>query len=356
MPRRRIKMEIKEERPDTPKTPVTPIAPAPFVLPPFDLSLAGTFQAGPLLFQQFAEQARHIWNDRNQPLNPALLNNFPNLPFSHIAGVHAVHPIAIQNIAAFKLPVMPLFQCRESVYDQVNRAFQDVFFRQPGISMEELARIIFQVAEKAKQYCISTGDDLNLYLKVTSLQSDLIIILNDVYRKCRKFPSQPPAFWDLTLYALYKEARSRGAPLTSVSQTTRSTVEMLKLQCPTDILPYFSDLSLIIGICEPLEPPMCEWKKVKIFQLQEAIINTIYGQLQGVHSDEQLPALTYLPFVVRLFREFGLPMNDTYQTEIIDRLKRNLPHISPHYWDVLSSEIKIMLNHGCNPNFLTVSG
>ncbi|CAS00333.1 Protein CBG27821 [Caenorhabditis briggsae] len=326
MPRRRIKMEIKEERPDTPKTPVTPIAPAPFVLPPFDLSLAGTFQAGPLLFQQFAEQARHIWNDRNQPLNPALLNNFPNLPFSHIAGVHAVHPIAIQNIAAFKLPVMPLFQCRESVYDQVNRAFQDVFFRQPGISMEELARIIFQVAEKAKQYCISTGDDLNLYLKVT------------------------------TLYALYKEARSRGAPLTSVSQITRSTVEMLKLQCPTDVLPYFSDLSLIIGICEPLEPPMCEWKKVKIFQLQEAIINTIYGQLQGVHSDEQLPALTYLPFVVRLFREFGLPMNDTYQTEIIDRLKRNLPHISPHYWDVLSSEIKIMLNHGCNPNFLPVSG
>ncbi|PIC19250.1 hypothetical protein B9Z55_024866 [Caenorhabditis nigoni] len=346
MPRRRIKVEIKEERPDTPETPVTPIAPAPFVLPHFALPLAGNFQAGPLLFQQIAEQVRHTWNHQNQRVVPAPLNNFPRPPFPYSSGFHAVHPVPIQNIAAFQLPVVPIFQCRESALEKTNRDCHDVLSRQPGMTLEEYTEII-------RNACISTGEDINIVVKVPS---DLLTILIDILRRNREFPMEPPKFWDLALYALYKECQSRGVQHHSVSRIASSTVEELKKYWPTDTLPYFSDLTLTIGIYESLEPPMCEWKTVKILELQEAVINTIYCQLMGVRSDEQLPALTYLPWVVRLFRDFGLPMNDTYQVTIIDRLKRNLPHISPHYWNILSSEIQIMLTHGCNPNFITISG
>ncbi|CAO4386003.1 unnamed protein product [Caenorhabditis nigoni] len=340
MPRRRIKVEIKEERPDTPETPVTPIAPTPFILPHFALPLAGNFQAGPLLFQQIAEQVRHTWNHHNQPVIPAPLNNFPRPPFPHFAGFHAVHPIPIQNIAAFQLPVVHLFQCTESALEKINRACQDALSRQPDMTLEEHTGII-------RNACISSGEDINIVLKVRV--SVLFYTANSIFDflvSAVRFANDPDRYFSKERGIPFRNTQVLGSdPLCAVQ----------RVSIPRCATPFCqSDREFYCN--ETLEPPMCEWKRVKLLELQEAIINTIYCQLMGVRSDEQLPALTYLPWVVRLFRDFGLPMNDTYQVTIIDRLKRNLPHISPQYWNILSSEIQIMLTHGCNPNFIPFSG
>ncbi|PIC55072.1 hypothetical protein B9Z55_000502 [Caenorhabditis nigoni] len=139
-------------------------------------------------------------------------HNLPKPQFPHFAGFHAVHPSPIQNIAALQLPF---------------------------------------------------------------LHSDLLTILIDIFRRNREFPIEPPKFWDLTLYALYKECQSRGVQHHSVSRIARSTVEKLKKYCPTDTLPYFSDLTLIIRtLVSSFFPKHQVFKGSKFYVLCRMSMNT----------------------------------------------------------------------------------